>query len=411
MSRLELVADETLDGDGLFLTTKHVSVQKEDIWNYGVFHYEVPPERIGENAFEHLQSKIPHYYGLYDEQIDFAQDAQTITCKVGGEAATTVTEIVGVGVGLKAASEVFGFSKRDIAKIPPSSKKAKRLDFRVSCNGTPIEIETRATAYQRNVSQMIREVRDKKSGKAPDIRRFGFLTLLRKPGDSGCSRIHVTDPLVPDEGEPLAGVYGHINYYLLYLSFILDNPRYNRIVRNLKNGTRYRKPILKEEWFKYTFEYGNTTYWGQCFDKRLILHFIQRFARYAKNADALFDALTQNIGLEKFFLGIDSQIIRSINKKDLTSLTTYSSSDRYETLGGQQYMQMSDGVLFIRSRDGSLPEMEEKFPESDVRARLFEFNDYLSGAGHECGAPCRSREIEGKPCEIKTYREHCHFHR
>jgi len=95
----------------------------------------------------------------------------------------------------------------------------------------------------------------------------------------------------------------------------------------------------------------------------------------------------------------------------LTSLTTYSSSDRYETLGGQQYMQMSDGVLFIRSRDGSLPEMEEKFPESDVRARLFEFNDYLSGAGHECGAPCRSREIEGKPCEIKTYREHCHFHR
>jgi hypothetical protein len=39
------------------------------------------------------------------------------------------------------------------------------------------------------------------------------------------------------------------------------------------------------------------------------------------------------------------------------------------------------------------------------------YKSYVSWNPHTCWAPCRSKELLGKPCEIKTYRSHCHYHR
>src|ERR1017187_7991492 len=147
MATLKLVIDGTLDGDVRFLNAKEVNVQKEDIFSYGVFQYEPPPDKIRESAYEHLQSMIPAYYGMYHEQIDFFEDARAIVCTVHDEAARRVNEVVGIGIGLKAASELLKFDRRHITRIPPSPDRGKRLDFDVKRDGESFQIETKGTLY------------------------------------------------------------------------------------------------------------------------------------------------------------------------------------------------------------------------------------------------------------------------
>lgn len=191
----------------------------------------------------------------------------------------------------------------------------------------------------------------------------------------------------------------------------MDNPIYNRIVKVLEKKINYRKPIIKEDKIKYIFEYNGLEYWGQCFDKRLILSKIRNYSENFRNLDQLFNILTSRIGREKYFLGLDKNIIKNINKKNTSFLENYSSNDIYQSRHNIEYIQMSDGALFIKSKNGELPEMERQFPEDEVKERLIQIINRERNEWHKCGAPCKSREKEGKPCEIKTFREHCHFHR
>jgi hypothetical protein len=412
MLKLELVIDDTCKNKEEFKGITSVEIEKQDIFNYGVFHYEVPPEKIGENDFEYLQSKVPAYYLMYNDQIDIPANKKAIICKVPGEAAQNVSELVGIAVGLRAASSIFKIQKKDIQKIGLSIKKEKRLDFKAKCGESLIEIETKGTTWKSSVDPMIKDIHAKKKGKSETISRYGFVTLLRKVHDQDDSKLFATDPEVDDVQEyKFKGIYEYINYYLIYFSFILDNPQYNKLVRVLKKLTDYRKPILNLAKMKYKFSYKGKMYYGQCFDKRLIKEFIDEFADSAKTIKQLFIALTNNIGEEKYFLGIELVLINLINNKDVATLSNYLSKDDYAVVGNNEYIKMSDGILFIRSRKRSLPEMERQFTEEDVKARLAEVFNYTNNERHECGAPCTSREKEGKPCEIKTYRGHCHFHR
>lgn len=411
MAKLILEKDDTCRNILELSPINEIKVEKPDIFNYGVFHYEIPPEKIGENDFEYLQSKIPAYYMLYDDQIDIPDKRNAIICKVSGEAAKNVSEIVGIGIGLKAASFIFKIQKKNIQKIGLSGKKEKRLDFRAKKNKEIVEIETKGTTNIYTVRSMIKDIHDKKIGKINGVNRYGFVTLLRKDTDKDDSRIYITDPDGEGNTTNYKGVYAFINYYLIYLSFILDNPQYNKLVRVLVNLVKFRKKIIKTEKFKYIFEYDKKKYYGQCFDKRLIKIFIDKYIESSATIDKLFKLLTDSIGVEKYFLGIDSEIIQAINSKNISLLENYISSDKYEKINEHEYIQMSDGILFIKSKDGSLPEMEEKFTEEEVKSRLGEIMNYEKNKWHECGAACRSRDIEGKPCEIKTFREHCHFHR
>ena len=77
---------------------------------YFIMKYHL--KKIGENDFEYLQGKIPAYYMLYDDQIDIPDKRNAIICKVSGEAAKNVSEIVGIGIGLKAASFIFKIQKK-----------------------------------------------------------------------------------------------------------------------------------------------------------------------------------------------------------------------------------------------------------------------------------------------------------
>ena len=113
----------------------------------------------------------------------------------------------------------------------------------------------------------------------------------------------------------------------------------------------------------------------------------------------------------KYFLGLDIEILKNINSRNIKFLDNYILEDIYDTHENYSYIQMSDGVLFIISKNGALPEMEEKFSESEVKRRLDQLYSFQREIPHKCGASCRSKDIEGKPCDILTYREHCHFHR
>lgn len=70
-----------------------------------------------------------------------------------------------------------------------------------------------------------------------------------------------------------------------------------------------------------------------------------------------------------------------------------------------------DGIIVLKSKNGANKQIEDILSEDEVFHRLGLYGNYVRGESHRCGAPCRSKEIEGKPCEIQTFREHCHFHR
>ena len=67
--------------------------------------------------------------------------------------------------------------------------------------------------------------------------------------------------------------------------------------------------------------------------------------------------------------------------------------------------------MIVKSKSGSDRQIEKIMTEEEVARRLGLYVNYLRGNPHKCGAPCTSRYLEGKPCEIRTYRGNCHFHR
>lgn len=96
---IEIIKDDTCKLLPSFQNINHLKFSKQDIFNYGVFHYDIPPEKIGDNDFEYLESKIPGYVLLYEDHVKISKDDNSITCQVTGEAAKNVSEIVGISVG------------------------------------------------------------------------------------------------------------------------------------------------------------------------------------------------------------------------------------------------------------------------------------------------------------------------
>jgi hypothetical protein len=414
---IDFEADATLKHSRFFTDIKSISVEKQDIFSYGIFKHAIPPDKIKENDFDYLQSKIPAYYSLYNEQIDFQENKKRIIATVQGEDAANISEIIGVAIGLKSAEGILKLEKNTFKKIRASESqgKNKRLDFESILNNKRIEIETKGTTYKSKVKEMIDDIHNKKKdqNKLHDkkINRYGFVTLLQKTGDNNSAKIFATDPEDYSSYQPYEGIYSYIDYYSIYLSFILDNPDYNKMIKMLKTRYNYRKPIIKLNKLKYKFDYEGKEYYGQCFDKRLILEIITKMYRNDDTVHGLFSRLTKNIGKEKYFLGVDIDILENLNNKNINFLKLYRSLNKYKIEKRIEYIKMSDGILFIKSSNGQLKEMEQQFPESEVKDRLNELFNYNQKKPHQCGASCRSREKEGKPCEILTYREYCHFHR
>lgn len=120
---IEFIKDNTCDE---LTVPSYLSFEKEDIFNYGIFHYEIPPDKISDNNFEYLQSKIPAYIGIYEDYVDINEPENSIKSKTTGESAKNLSEIVGIAVGLKSAIEIFNLKKNNIENIPITDKQGKR---------------------------------------------------------------------------------------------------------------------------------------------------------------------------------------------------------------------------------------------------------------------------------------------
>ncbi len=405
---IEIIKDDTCKK---LKVPKKLNVSKEDIFNYGIFHYEIPPDKLSDNNFEYLESKIPAYVGMYEDYIDIDEGRQSIKSKTSGESVKNLSEIIGIALGLKSAIKIFGLNKKEIENITISTKQEKRLDYKSTYKGSEIHIETKGTTNKYNVKTMIQDIHAKKVGKNSINHKYGFVTLFDGLNKNNGTKIYVTDPNVEPFENNFKGVYKYIYYYLIYFSFILDNPDYNKLFKTLIYKRSINKNTIKIDKFDYSFTFKNKKYLGQCFDKRLILKLVQNSMTDNDNITSLFKKLTTNYNRNKYFLGLDIEILKNINSRNIKFFDSYILEDIYDTHEDYSYIQMSDGVLFIISKNGALPEMEEKFSESEVKRRLAQLYLFERGIPHKCGASCRSKDIEGKPCDILTYREHCHFHR
>lgn len=198
--------------------------------------------------------------------------------------------------------------------------------------------------------------------------------------------------------------------YAILLSYILDSKYYNKYINPLKGKKKGKIRINEKKFFaKYTF--NGKDYYGECFDYRLISENFETSSIIDTELAKLFETVTKEKGKTKFFIGLDETVIKAINKKNIEFLKIYNSENVF--IDNDKHMQFldQDGILIVKSIDGADKQLESIFTEEEVKRRLGFFFSYIKREAHQCKAPCRSREIKGKPCEIMTYRSNCHFHR
>lgn len=395
---------------------KTIKVTKEDIYSYGVFNRNPGPFRRTENENKWRNEMIPTLRKTFDDQLEIQEKAGRIVNGMDHEEAVKVSEIVGVGAGLKVAKEIMGYRRNKIKKIMPKrgadGVEEKRMDFDIAGYPKGLDIETKGITGTGDMSTRIKDIHAKKKTSTNGT-KVGVVVVLRKIDDPKRSFARVTDP-EGGENNFRMDVYDYIAYYLPILALVMDNPRYNKLVRLATKRHSFFIETLK---IKYKKSIGGVEYIGQCFDDRLVLGSVLEAKDKANSLDGLKEVMTKKHGKNKYFVGIDSRIIRALNDKDVGFLESYELSERYSRGGVETgkfhavEMCLSDGTAVVMSVSGGIPYMEDLFPESDVRVRLKELFDYARKDRHECGEICRSREKEGQSCQIKTFRTACHFHR
>jgi hypothetical protein len=407
-NQIKITLDDSAKNEELFKKLKSIDITKPEIFKHGVMFLEVP-EHISENDFEYLQGKIPSLEGLIGEFIDLEND-KIINKSEDDRIKKIISEIVGVGCGLMYSSKLLKVNPNRFTKIPPPKKKEKYLDYSANIDIGKVDIELKGTINSSTARSMIDDIKKKKNNSDSPI-KFGTVTLLSKPDKRKSSEIIVCDdPPNPNSSSEELSFDGFITHYLDYLSFILDNSYYNRFVKRLWSFRRYppRLPIKK---IKNVYVFRGEEYLGEYFDSRLIYENILSCYELDIKLSSLFKRLTDKIGRTKYFIGISKTVFNIYNKRYEKMLSNYSSDTALEETKEGFILLDSDGVLIVKSIEGKYKQVEKRFTENDVKERLGYHLNFKEGNSHECGAPCRSRDIEGKPCEIKTYRGHCHFHR
>ena len=240
--------------------------------------------------------------------------------------------------------------------------------------------------------------------------RFGTIAMINNPGELKDSKCVVVDdpPNIMSKSEDENSYEIQLLNYAMFLSYILDSKYYNKYIKPLKERKTKRVKVNKEKFFT-RFEFNEKIYLGECFDYRLILDDLDTLR--LNNVDDLFEYKTNRYGKTKFFIGLDIDIIDAINLKDEHFLKNYKSEWFFSENKNSYYFLDRDGILIVKSENGTDEQIENIFTEEEVKNRLGNSINEREGFSHKCGAPCTSKDIEGKPCEIRTYRKYCHFHR
>lgn len=406
LAKLEIYLDETVEDSDLFKSKSEFKICKSEIFKYGIMLEEVP-DHIKESDFDHLQSKIPAYELLHSEFITVLP-TQIQNLSKDDRKKKTLSEIIGVAFGIKYSVELLNTNPNKFKKIGVP-EDGKYLDYALTLDGKTYELETKGTVgtYYNKFKKDILAKKVSRSAE-PVYLRFGTIAMINNPGDVKNSRcVVVDDP--PDENNRTGRndtFKTQLLNYAMFLSYILDSKYYNRYIKPLKRRATKRVRINEQKFYtKYSFQ--GKDYFGECFDYRLI----KDYEDVQKNTQNLYEKQTKKYGKTKFFIGLDYSIIEAINSRDIIFLDQYESEWACIEEAKTSKFLDKDGILIVKSKDGGDKQLEKIFSEEEVIRRLGLQRNFVLGISHKCGEPCRSPQLRGKACEIRTFRDKCHFHR
>jgi len=290
--------------------------------------------------------------------------------------------------------------------------EGKYLDYSVVEDNKEYELETKGTVSKYYSSFKNDILKKKKDQSLKNVfLRFGTIAMINNYGEKKTSKcVVVDDPPEDDNTADESNTFEtQLFNYGIFLSYILDSKYYNKYIKPLRKK-RFGKVKINQKKFFAKYAFNDSEFYGECFDYRLIRE------EYApdnyKNIEAtFFKEKTKKIGKTKFFIGLESTIIEAINRENIDYLKSYKTERILESNKQTVKFLNKDGILIIKSKGGDDKQLESIFTEEEVEERLHLSINQQLGLTHKCGAPCRSKEIRNKPCEIRTYREHCHFHR
>ncbi|MFP5039752.1 hypothetical protein [Parasediminibacterium sp. JCM 36343] len=409
ISKPKIHLDETVKDLELFKSKEDFQICKPEIFKYGIMMEEVP-NHIREADFEYLQSKIPAYELLHSDFINIFPERIENTSN-DDRKKKIISEIIGVSFGIKYTIELLNTSPSKFKKIGVPIE-GKYLDYSIIVENKEYELETKGTVnkYYSTFKNDILEKKKDQSLKSVFL-RFGTIAMINNFGDTKLSQCVIVDD--PPNDNNIASDDSSFEVQLLnygiFLSYILDSKYFNKYIRPLKQKQLRKVKINQKKFFtKYIFK--GKEFYGECFDYRLIRENEDVNNGLNNNLD-LFQEKTRKFGKTKFFIGLELKVIEAINRKHIDNLKNYEAEWTLEDEGLTIKFLDKDGILIVKSKDGDDNQLENIFTEAEVKKRLgYSFNQQLGNA-HTCGAPCRSREIKDKSCEIRTYREFCHFHR
>ncbi|MES2512895.1 MAG: hypothetical protein V4580_02070 [Bacteroidota bacterium] len=403
---IDIKLDETAQGVKLFKTIKKIVLNKAELFKLAVFAWEMP-KKLKESEYIYLQSKVPAMESFLNDHVSFT-DGAIINEAYGDRVKKQVSEYIGIAVGLKYSIKLLKVNPNKFSKIG-TPIKGKYLDYSVIVNSKIYDIETKGTV-SKNFTSMKDDVLSKKEsskGKKTFL-KYGTIALLSDEKHSRkATCIIVDDPPTNETTDEDNSLEIQLRNYATLLSFILDTKYYNRFIRPVLKKEQRKIRISKTKFFgRYAFK--GKYFLGECFDYRLIRVDFDNdpIASYSS-----FQTATEKIGNTKIFIGLEEDLIETINKRNFDELKQYSRKPIYiEEKNLTQYLS-EDGVLIVKSTNHSDQQIEDIFPEDVVKERFNLGNSFERKKRHKCGAPCRSKQIEGKPCERLTYRKHCYWHR
>lgn len=405
---IEVVVDDSAKDVPLFKGVSEVKLNRMELFKYAVMVLEVP-KHVSESNFDYLQSKIPALDSLYSDFIEFSENSVT-NLSTDDRQKKNISEIIGVGLGLKYSVELLETNPNKLKKIG-TPVDGKYLDYSTVKDALEYEIETKGTVdkyYSSAKADIIRK-KENKSLKRIHL-RFGTIAVIKNPGDLTKSKcVIVDDPPEAITADSDDNFETQLLNYGVFLSYILDSKYYNKFIKPLI-GKRIKSVRINDNKFFAQYRFNGRIYFGECFDYRLIK---ERFKELLSNRElkGLFRKLTHIVGKTKFFVGLNAEVIDAINKKDVQFLSTFNEEPIYTNNRRTQKFLDKDGIIVVKSNGGDDDQLEEIFPEKEVQRRLGLYTAYLEDRAHLCGAPCKSPRLQGKPCAVHTFRENCHFHR
>ena len=147
MDNIELPIEfhDSVKSNTVFNCLKKIELSKPVIFEYGILNFEIPKDKIGENEYDYREGKLASYVCLYEDYI-LIDKKRGIINNAQEDMLKTVSEIIGVGVGLYYSVSLLGIEKNKIKKIARPAE-GKYLDFNFSNVQQLYECETKGTTW------------------------------------------------------------------------------------------------------------------------------------------------------------------------------------------------------------------------------------------------------------------------